>query len=93
MFILTTDFLLVTATLTNGCPIPSLDRAPHVDKTITVTEKLIFVHESQGRQTVCQSQHDFKSAGNDVSLRVDFPLFGNLKTLDENRYSATTDEG
>jgi hypothetical protein len=36
MYILTTDLLLLTAALTNDRPVLSLERAPQMDKTISI---------------------------------------------------------
>jgi hypothetical protein len=52
MYILTTDLLLLTVTLPNDRPVFSSERAPHVDRIVTVKQVVIPGHEPhQDRQT------------------------------------------
>jgi hypothetical protein len=45
LYILTTDLLLLTVTLTNDTPDLSSERAPHMERTVTVKQKQISGHE------------------------------------------------
>jgi hypothetical protein len=47
LYILTTDLLLLTVTLANDRPVLSSERTPHIDRAVTVKEKLISGHEPQ----------------------------------------------
>jgi hypothetical protein len=47
LYIMTTDLLLLTVTLTNDRPVLLSERAPYMDKIVTVKQKLIFGHEPQ----------------------------------------------
>jgi hypothetical protein len=47
MYILTTDLLLLTVTLTNNRPVHSSERALHINRRVTVKQELISGHEPQ----------------------------------------------
>jgi hypothetical protein len=47
LYIPTTDILLQNVTLTNDRPVLSSKRAPHVDRTVTLKQELIFGYEPQ----------------------------------------------
>jgi hypothetical protein len=49
MYILTTDLLLLTVTLTNDRPVLLLERAPHMDTAVNVKQKLISGHDPPDR--------------------------------------------
>jgi hypothetical protein len=49
LYILTTDILLLTMTLTNDRPVISSERTHHKDKTLRIKLNLISGHELQMR--------------------------------------------
>jgi hypothetical protein len=69
---MTTDLLLLTVTLTNDRPVLSSDNAPHMDRTVTVKQEIIFGHEPlmgldtktdllTGRQSQCENDLNLAS--------------------------------
>jgi hypothetical protein len=47
LYVLATDLLLQNVALLNDRPVLSSERAPHMDRTVTVKQELISGHEAQ----------------------------------------------